>query len=58
MIGLTFAVLCLGVMAGCLGVVIRDRHMLPRRLRVLPPVAMTVLWLAAWTVVAVDVWHR
>jgi len=57
-IDLTFVVLCLGVMAGCIGVVIRDRHMLPHRLRVPLPVAMTVLWLAAWTVVAVDVWHR
>jgi len=57
-IALTFAVLCLGVMAAWVGEVIRDRHMLPHRLRVPLPAAMTVLWLAAWTVVAVDVWHR
>jgi len=56
-IGLTFAVLCLGVTAGCLGVVIRDRHMLPPRIRVPLVSAMTVLWLVAWTAVAVWVFQ-
>ena len=57
MIGLTFAVLCLGVTAACVGEVIRDRHMLPHRLRVPLPAAMTVLWLVAWTAVAVWVFQ-
>jgi hypothetical protein len=57
-IGLTFAVLGQAVMAACVGVVIRDRHMLPRRLRVPLPVAMTVVWLLVWIVVAEAVWHR
>jgi hypothetical protein len=57
-IGLTFAVLGLGVMAACVGEVIHDRHMLPARLRVPLPVAMTVAWLLVWIVVAEAVWSR